>query len=351
MAGTAGAFGNLPGAALENRAPWPAALVGAWFLCLLAGRWVRLRPHYWWGDGLPSAGGGVACAALVALVAFSIPTRPVGLAVTFLDVGQGDAVLVEASGGATMLFDAGPDRGGAIVRDLRRHGVERLDLLVLSHADADHIAGAPWILRSMPVGRIVVGGSMADTQTWERLVGETAFRGTPVSSVQRGARIRLSDSVEVTVMHPVESFTREGADRNDASVVLRIESGDLRFLLTGDAEEAAEREMVREWGEDALATTVLQAGHHGAATSTGPVLVAATRPRIAVISCGRRNPYGHPRAEVLDRLARAGAQVFRTDLQGTVRFWTDGERLEVRTERGAGPGESPGRETLTGVSH
>ncbi|MBI5154056.1 ComEC/Rec2 family competence protein, partial [Candidatus Poribacteria bacterium] len=229
----AGLLADIPGASLSIPQPWPVWAAGLYYLALLGGGWLRLRPRMSPWDGLwPAA----RHAGLAALVAIWLPLlRPAApeLRVTFLDVGQGDSILVEAGDGDTMLVDTGPPREGATVRELRRRGIRRLDLLVLTHADADHVGETEEIVRQFHPSRICVGGSGSGSELWAGLRGAVKYFDVPVLELRRGASISLSPNVRADVLHPVEQFLEEGDERNDASVVLRISAGEVSFLLTG----------------------------------------------------------------------------------------------------------------------
>ena len=326
-------FAAIPGAALEGLTPWPVWAIGFYYLLLTAGRWVRLRRHFTPVDGaLPAAF--CSAFALGFLLWFPVfrPEAP-RVRVTFLDVGQGDAILVETRDGATMLVDAGPERGQSLVRELDARGVDRLDLLVLTHADADHAGGAPSVIQAFRPGHLAVGGSLAETLIWEDVAQAVGDRQIPVLQVLRGAALQLAPDVRAEVLHPTPDFLEEGDERNAASIVLRLTVGEVSFLLTGDADFDSETAMLTHLPEEQLRSAVLKAGHHGSASSSSMPFLAAVRPAHAIISCGRDNRYGHPAPEVLARLAEMGVQVWRTDRQGTLIFETDGEIVWLRVER------------------
>lgn len=244
------------------------------------------------------------------------------LSVTAVDVGQGDAVLVTTASGHRMLVDVGGDEAAATW--LRRHGIRRLDLLVLTHPHADHVGGLPEVLAEVDVAATWVGVA-ADGRPPDLAVVPTS-RGprptgvdptTEVVAVRAGQRARLgSATVEVLGPPPAPDLVAtEGAD-NDRSVVLRVVEGDRVALLTGDAEVAAQRWLLAQGG-GTLAAGLLKVPHHGGAT-TEPEFLAAVAPRVAVVSVGRDNDYGHPDPRLLARLVDLGAAVHRTDLVGTV---------------------------------
>lgn len=334
-AGIARLIGDLPGAAVPFRGIWPAWAIGAYYLVLLSGRWVRLRAHFTAWDGAGSALGSAAAAGMLVLwIPFFEPEPPL-LTMRFLDVGQGDAVLVQVRGGATMLVDAGPDRNGVLAGELQRLGVRQIDALIVTHADADHIGEAARLIETMPPGGILMGGSHADSEAWRELNAVVDFRDVPVSTISRGAVIDLGSGVRVEVLHPTEEFVRGGLERNDASVVLRVVAGEVAILLTGDAAEAAEADMLGKLGGSALASDVLKAGHHGSEHSTTSAFLRAAAPSVAVVSCGRNNRYGHPDPELLERFEEAGVQVWRTDWMGAVTIESDGRSIWIETERAA----------------
>ena len=248
-----------------------------------------------------------------------------------LDVGQGDALLLRLDG-RTLMVDAGPD--GATVRErvLPRFvalGIERIDQLVLTHADADHIGGAADLLCAVEIGRLV----LADVPAAHPLLAEIRRladeRGVQVRLVGRGAEIDWHPRVETQVLHP-----RAGAvgDDNERSIVLRLTYGDAALLLTADVERKTETQLL-EIGAP-LDADVLKVAHHGAAGSTSEAFVRAVNPQIAVVAAGRDNAFAHPRETALQRLLAHGTQVFRTDLAGEVVVRTDGHRISVALERG-----------------
>lgn len=316
--------------------PWPPWLVGAWYAALLCGRWLRLRPRFTPLDGAFPAMLGVAAAAAIVLAA-PRASAPDVLCVDFIDVGQGDAVLVRTRAGLAMLVDTGPPAGAPLLDHLRAHAVERIDVLVLTHADADHIGGAVRLLESVPVGLVCTAGTIAGTETWSDVADAIADRGVPVATLRRGDLIHLAPQVAANVLHPTDEFLGGGDDRNEGSVAMRIESGGVSFLLTGDAEEDAEADMLAGVDPRLIDCDVLKAGHHGSASSTTEEFLAAATPAEVVASCGRSNSHGHPSDEVVQRCADAAAVLRRTDREGTISYETDGERLSVRVQRAAAP--------------
>jgi len=262
------------------------------------------------------------------VVSLSLPVAPRKegvLRVSFIDVGQGDAILAEFPDGKTMLIDAGPKIGDydageqVVVPFLKRRGIRRLDLLVVTHPHDDHAGGVPAVAKSFAVGRMVGVGPSNDTLAWGTNIRE--FQGARVYVLAPG---RLAGG-----LRPMPG---RWSCANNASIVLRVLFGRVAFLLPGDAELPIEHALCRRYG-DFLRSEVLKLGHHGSWTSSGEEFLASVRPRYAVISVGILNSFDHPSEGVLERLERIGIAVSRTDEGGAVIFETDGEevhRLEWR---------------------
>jgi competence protein ComEC len=241
------------------------------------------------------------------------------LEIRILDVGQGDAIALRTPRGRWVLVDAGPPwegRGpGPVVGPLRRLGVHRLEALVFTHPDADHVGGGVDVLQALEVGAVLDPGVATGKEGYVDLLEEAMARGVP----WRRARAPLEwtiDDVTIQVLHPGAAPDARSAS-NELSVVLLVRWGRFEALLTGDASRAVERALLPELPRGGL--ELLKVGHHGSDTSTDSLLLAHTAPGVAVISAGRDNRYGHPALPVLRRLSAAGVPVRRTDRDGTIR--------------------------------
>jgi competence protein ComEC len=260
-------------------------------------------------------------AAFLGLPAAALSTGS-GLELVFLDVGQGDAILIRTPANRWVLVDAG-ERGKGwdagerrVVPYLRARGVERLEAMVLTHPHGDHVGGAPAVLRALPVARVVEPGLAYPNPFYLEALREAETRRVAWSSARGGRLLRL-DGVTLELLWPRPGVLDGVDDANKISAVIQVRYGRFSVLLTGDAGTGEEREMVREHGAT-LRSQVLKAGHHGSRTSTSDALLDAAEPRLVVISDGVGNEYGHPHREVLDRLARRGIEVARTDREGTI---------------------------------
>lgn len=278
------------------------AAVGAW-RATAADRRRRWRP------GLT---GGV-----VLVVVALAPTLPVrigasALRIHVLDVGQGDAIAIQGPEGRWILVDTGPGSGERLARELAVLGVRRLDLLVLSHPDLDHIGGAPYLLGNLPVGAVMGGGGVRGTRVFAEAAEAAAARGVPWRTVRAGEEWRLG-ALTLSIHHPTGTEPAN-TPPNERSVVFTLRWGEFDALFTGDVSEAVELEILPRLGPVEL----LKVGHHGSRTSTARALLRRVRPELSVISVGRRNRFGHPAPEVLSRLSNQGSPVMRTDLLGRI---------------------------------
>ncbi len=243
------------------------------------------------------------------------------LEVHYLDVGQGDATLL-VCGEQALLVDAGDNsKGTQIQLYLKKLGIERLDYVIGTHPDADHIGGLDVILYKFDCGTIFMPEYGKETRTYEDVVQTLKTKGYSSVQPEIGSSYSLGSAV-FTIVSPMGELS---ADANEASIGILVQHGQNRFLLTGDAQEEAEAAMLESALD--LQADVYKAGHHGSKTSNTEAFLEAVKPNYAVISCGEGNSYGHPHAEVLNRFREMGIQVFRTDLQGTIVAHSDGETI------------------------
>lgn len=258
------------------------------------------------------------------LYAVHYPT-PDTLTVTFLDVGQGDAILIKAPTGREVLVDGG--RGRAVLNELPwAIGIfdRSLDMVIETHPDADHIGGLPEVFDRYRVEVFLQPGVVHDTNTVKLLEARAdAEKGLQRHIARRGERIWLGGGAYADVLYPGEGIEHV-KNTNEGSIVLRLVYGANSFMLTGDATMEVESRLM---GNRQLGTDVLKAGHHGSRTSTGEEWLAATTPSWVVISAGEDNQYGHPHAEVIERIKKTGATIVSTADEGSVTFVSDGVHL------------------------
>jgi len=256
------------------------------------------------------------------------------LRVSFLNVGQGDAILIQ-KGNQQVLVDGGPSPQAITLElgDRMPFWDRTIELVVSTHPHSDHLAGLAEVLQRYQVEQVLYPDSDYESPLYDEWLGLIEEKDIECTIAQAGQQIDLGDGVTVKVLHPGTSrLTGTGSDINNNSVVLRLSMGRASFLLAADIMEEAEFELISQRAD--LSGTVLKVGHSGSVTSTTPEFLAVANPRVAVISVGEDNPFGHPSGEVIQRLeAKLGAEnIFRTDKQGTIEFTTDGERLWVKTK-------------------
>lgn len=250
------------------------------------------------------------------------------LTVTWLDVGQGDAAVIQC-GGQSMLIDGGkPEKSSYIYAWLQQHGLSYLDVIVATHVDADHIGGLSGALNYASVGTAYCPVTTGTTETFQSFVKYLAQRGKQITVPTAGESFALGGA-QVQILGPLH----RAEDSNDNSIVLKVSFGATSFLFTGDAERAEEQDLLNAGVN--LQSTVLKVGHHGSDTSTSYPFLRAVAPQYAVISVGAGNSYGHPTEAVLSRLQDAGVTTFRTDMQGEITAVSDGQTINFSTEKNA----------------
>jgi competence protein ComEC len=271
---------------------------------------------------------GAAMAAAAALVIVRVPggglAPPAGLRVTFLDTGQGDATLIQERR-TSVLVDTGPPDGRVVAR-LKHAGVRRLDLLVVTHAQADHDGGAAAVLRAMPVGMLLDGRDGVREPLGLRMAADALRHHVPVAAPEAGETLRAG-RIELRVLSPPPEAPEDhaGADPNQRAIVAEARIGGFRMLLTADAESDVLSTL------DLEPVDVLKVSHHGSADPGLAAVLERVRPRVAAIEVGAHNTYGHPVAGTLRTLRASGAAVYRTDRDGSVRLEERGARLVVAT--------------------
>jgi competence protein ComEC len=331
------------------------------FLIFALGRWDPLRPAFITGKNSEMVSArklSIAGAAFVVLLSVIVlhplsAVRPDGkLHVDFLDVGQGDSALLTMPDGTTLLVDGGgrPNINqsnaddvegeqvferdtrsigeGVVSQFLWSRGMDGVDYVLATHADADHIDGLNDVVRNFRVRSAIVARTPPDDAEYVRFAATMKEIGVPVNKIGAGDVLRFGD-VSAQVLWPPPSRDENAPSRNNDSIMLLIRYGDKSLLLTGDIEKQGEAAVLREGL--GLRSDLVKVAHHGSRTSSIEAFVAATHPSLAIISVGRTSMFGHPNKEVVERWRASGAEVMTTGQRGTISVVTDGHVLNVST--------------------
>ena len=242
------------------------------------------------------------------------------LEIHFIDVGQADATLVKI-GSHAMLVDCGTDDVGTKIQYyLKNHGVEKLDYLVLTHPDSDHIGGADVIITKFDIDKVFMSPFTKDNNWYADLLNALKYKGYSWSTPEVGSNYELGKA-DFTIVAPNRLYE----DPNNSSIAFVLKYGDTRFLFTGDASEEAEADIVSN-GLD-ISADVYKMGHHGSRTASTEGFIERVNPKYVVISCSTGNEYGHPHEEALQRIRRYSPEIYRTDEQGTIIAYSDGKKI------------------------
>jgi len=291
--------------------------------------WPHLSDRF---SGRALVAGLAIVALLVWVAAFSLPDGK--LHVTFLDVGQGDAIFIQTPQGQKILVDGGPSPTLLLAALGRRMPFwdRTIDLVVLTHPHDDHLNGLIPVLERYQTKAFLDGGQKHPTPAYTRCLELVREKSIPYRLARAGMQIQLGRTLQIKVLHPQnELLSGTRSDVNNNSIVLRLVYGRISFLLPGDVEEAAEAVLLSH--PDDLGSTVLKVPHHGSDTSLNLRFLEAVHPQLAIIQVGADNKFGQPAPATLARLAEYGIKVLRTDQNGPVEVISDGERYWLKTER------------------
>jgi len=247
------------------------------------------------------------------------------LAVNFLNIGQGDAIYIRTPDDVDVLIDGGPDK--SILNELGAvmpFWDKEINLMILTHPHSDHVGGLVEVLRRYKVNKILYTGVLHTAPDYLAWLNEIKGKKVPLEIVDKKSEIKLGDYIQLKLLYPQKSFLNQKVkELNNTSIVAQLVYGQTSFLLTGDAEEEVEKELLADHSI-ALASNVLKVGHHGSESSTSIDFLRAVSPKIAVIQVGTDNSFNHPHGKTLFNLKNAVEMIFRTDNLGRVKLLSDG---------------------------
>ena len=248
-------------------------------------------------------------------------------AVHFINVGQADSILIISPSGESMLIDAGEKATSKeLIKYIQEQGISKLDIVVATHPHSDHIGGMADIIKAFEIGEFIAPKATHTTVTFENMLDALLEKNLQVTTPVPGAVFSLGENGPgFTVLGPIGD---DFENLNNASVAFRMVYGETSFVFTGDAEASSEKQML-DSGR-VLPSDVLKLGHHGSSTSTSQAFLDAVAPKIAVISCGVDNSYGHPHKETLEKLKKAQITIYRTDLDSTIVLVSDGKAISKK---------------------
>ncbi|AKA70799.1 ComEC/Rec2 family competence protein [Clostridium scatologenes] len=242
--------------------------------------------------------------------------------VNYIDIGQGDSQLIQVNG-KNLLIDAGPNESiDKLMNYLSKQNIKKLDYVIATHPDEDHIGGMSSVIKKYDIGEFYAPKKLTNTRTFENMVTALKSKNLKINAGKAGMNLNLGKNVTCQMLAPNNDKYK---DTNNYSIVVKITYGESKFLFTGDAEKISETEMLSKNFD--LSADVLKVGHHGSSSSSSKEFLDKVNPKIAIISCGKNNKYGHPHHEILTQLKNRKVQIYRTDVDGSIVLLSDGKKI------------------------
>ncbi len=255
------------------------------------------------------------------------------LTVKVLDVGQGDAILIQSPGQVTLIDTGDIPMRERLVADLKGLEITTIDQLIITHPHADHFGGAVGVLQNFMVKHIYDSGQKATTKSFQQYLSQVKQKAIPFDIVAQGQILDLGGGAQLKFLAPFQPYLRHtDSDFNNNSIVAKLTFGAFSMLFVGDSEQEAETRLLQTYGKE-LQSLVLKVGHHGSHTASTPEFLKTVAPETAIISVGRNNDYHHPYPSTVKRYSDFGIKLLRTDLNGTVTITTDSKTYQVTKEK------------------
>lgn len=262
------------------------------------------------------------------------------LTVKMLNVGQGDAILIQTADQTTLIDTSDLDEQDKLRAELKKAGVTRLDKVILTHPHADHIGGMPVVLKEFSVGEVYDNGMPSTSKIYLGYMKTLKQQKISRKALKAGDVLDLGGGASFHVFAPTEAMQQEGSqkgykhDPNNESVVGKLVYGDFSMMFTGDAEKKEELPILTAYGNDVRAK-VLKSGHHGSKTSSSQEFLKGVQPETVLISCGAGNDYGHPHKETMKKYQALKLNIYETDKNGTITITSDGTAYDIKPEKGS----------------
>lgn len=245
----------------------------------------------------------------------------------FIDVGQGDSILIQTPQGKNILIDGGPPQAGKkVTAYLKKHHVDKIDLLIATHPDIDHIGGLIQVIKSFPIDRMIDSGKSHITMTYAKYLNQIRQQNIPLTTAKLYETIEVDDLIDIQILNAY----KKGLNTNQSSIVLNVVYDRISVLLMGDVERKQEYKLIDMFN---IKSDILKIGHHGSKTSTSFEFLKHVNPQLAIITYGKSNKYGHPVDHVIANLNRLGINIYSTGVYGDIVIYTDGKGYYIISEK------------------
>lgn len=242
--------------------------------------------------------------------------------VSYIDVGQGDSALIQVNG-KNLLIDAGPNEStDKLMSYLSKQNIKKLDFVVTTHPHEDHIGGMSSVIKKYDIGEFYAPKKLTNTKTFENMVNTLKSKNIKINTAVAGVNLDLGKNVKCEMVAPNGTNYE---NLNNYSAVIKITYGNSKFLFMGDAEKLSEKEILNKNYD--ISCDVLKLGHHGSSSSSSKAFLDKASPKMAIVSCGKNNDYGHPHRETVDEMKKRNIQVYRTDIDGSIVLISDGKKI------------------------
>lgn len=252
------------------------------------------------------------------------------LEVSYLDVGQGDAIYVKVNN-YDILIDAGPRSDvEKLMKQLEEKNIDNFEILIATHPHEDHIGGMTDVLKKYDVESFYMPKATTTSKTFEYMINAISNKGLKIKTIKDGTMIELGNGAYIDVYSPIDDVYD---NLNDYSPIMKLTYGETKFMFTGDSEELVEKQVLDKYSSTELKSDVLKLGHHGSSTSSGEEFLDVVSPNYGIVSSGLDNKYGHPHKETLEKIKKKNIHTYRTDTQGQILLTSDGKNITIKTEK------------------